>query len=384
MSRSAIIDTAVARTSAAVPSAANKRMSAREFGRTFVKEFREDDIAGIAAEVAYHLTFAIPPFLTLIVMIAAALNRFTALPVEETLREFAVERAPPSIQDVLNIVIDNAIAQVGSDTVSVGLITTTAIAIWAGSNGVGALMKAFNRAYGITEGRPFVRKKIVAIGLTLLFAVLANTAIALLVFGPQIGRWLAGWIGLGSQFTMLWSILRYPVALLLLMILLAVLYNLAPNLKQPFHWLSIGSAVATLLWVGAVFAFRLYLQFIDPGSAYGAFSSLVVLLLFLYLTSIILLIGAETNAILQTRFDEDVIRFRAEHPDMLDSDRARADAATVADERGIDTHDDRAGRPATIVRLYRRIPEPVGLALAAVGVLAASIAGWWVGSRRGN
>lgn len=298
----------------------------------FIRKFRADDLLGLAAEVAYHLIFAIPPLLILTMTGAAALNRFTSVPVEEELRTLVNERAPASLQEVFDTVITNAVSQASGGVLSVGLLTTTVVALWSGSNGIAAIMKAYNRAYDVEEDRPYVRKRVVAVGLTVLLVVLMNAAVALLVFGETIGTWVANGLGMGSQFRTLWEAGRWPVAIALFMFLLAVLYYLAPAIEQSFRWISPGSVSATILWIAALFGFRYYLSLVSPGSTYGAFSSLIVVLFFLYITSVVLLIGAELNAILQKRYDTVVVRERAAHPERLTTEAARQEANAEARE----------------------------------------------------
>jgi membrane protein len=309
-----------------------RALPARELGAEFVRKFRADDVLGLAAEVAYHLIFAIPPLLILTMTGAAALNRFTSVPVEEELRTLVDERAPVSLQEVFDTVITTAVSQASGGVISAGLLVTTIVAIWSGSNGIAAIMKAYNRAYDVEEDRPYLRKRVVAVGLTVLLVVLINAVFALVVFGETLGMWVANWLGMGSQFRTLWEVGRWPGAIGLFMFLLAVLYYLAPAIEQSFRWISPGSVIATILWIAAVFGFRFYLSFASTSSTYGAFSSLIVVLFFLYITSVVLLIGAEINAILQKRYDTVVVRDRVEHPERLTSDSARHEARTEARE----------------------------------------------------
>lgn len=367
-----------------------RRVPVTDLATEYATELRDDDVLGLAAEVAYHLLFAIPPLLILTVTIAAALNQFTAVPVEETLRTAVDERAPASLAEVLDTIITNAIGQVGGGLLSVSLVTTALVAIWSGSNGIGAVMKAYNRAYDVIEDRPYVRKRLVAVGLTMLLVVLINAAFALFVFGEQIGYWIAQWLGMGSQFRLLWEIGRWPVAVMLFLFLLAVLYYLAPAVEQSFRWISPGSVAATILWIGAVFGFRYYLALASPGSTYGAFSGMIVFLFFLYVTSVILLAGAELNAVLQKRYDEAVVRDRADHPERLTSDAARDEAAESVDDlaqrdgrpRRFRHHRDVVHRPYPVSRnrmaLRGRIAVTVGVAVMSTDV------GWLLGSRSGR
>jgi membrane protein len=271
--------------------------------RALFKEFKKDDVPGLAAEVAYHAIFAIPALILVVVLIAALVEQATTVDVVERLRTAVNDSAPQDTHDILNSLIDNAIANVSGGLASLGLIAAAAIAIWSGSNAVATMMKAFNRAYGIEEDRGFVRKKAVAIGLTLLLGGLINLAFLLLVFGQSIGTWLAERLGFGSAFETFFAIARWPLGVLLIMIVLAVLYYLGPNIEHSFRWISPGSILATVIWVLATIAFSIYMQVSDPGSAYGSLGSLLVFLLFLYITGIVLLVGAEFNAILERRYD---------------------------------------------------------------------------------
>jgi membrane protein len=361
----------------------------RELGKRFIHEFKEDDLMGAASEVAYHLIFAIPPLLILTVTVAAAMNRFTTVPVEGTLRDLVNERAPENVQEVLNTIITNAVSEVSGGLLSIGLLTTAAVAIWSGSNGIAAIMKAYNRAYDVEEGRPYLRKRLVAAGLTILLVVIVNVAIALSIFGESLGAGIATWLGMGDAFRSAWDLARWPAAILMFMFLLAMLYYLAPAVEQSFHWISPGSVVATILWIGALFGFRIYLNYASPGTTYGAFSSLVVFLFFLYITSIVLLIGAEINAILQKRYDEAVVRDRAEHPERLTSPEAQQEAAGEA--RGMEQREGRPLRNRAAEADDQReqtsqtkSPPPRRGALGWIGLATAgTIAGWLLGHRAG-
>lgn len=299
--------------------ATGERPAVKDIVKETMGEFKKDDVPGIAAEIAYHALFAIPPMLIFLVALAAAINNFTNIPVAENLLTIIEDSAPGDLQPLLTTLVNNAVAEVSGAAV-VGLLSTAAIALWSGSNGIGALMKAFNRAYGVEEARPFVRKKLVAIGLTFLVSILIVLAFALFVFGEEIGTLIADQAGLGGAFVTAWQILRWPMAIIFIMFVLAMLYYLGPNIEQTFRWISPGSVVATLIWIAIVLGFNIYLTFADPGSAYGAVGSVVVLLFFLYLTGIAFVIGAELNAVLGQRYDPETIEDKARDPARIEDD----------------------------------------------------------------
>ncbi|HEX3721347.1 MAG TPA: YihY/virulence factor BrkB family protein [Nitrolancea sp.] len=311
-------------------SRAQRKFPIKALGKSFISEFKNDDLLGMAAEIAYHLIFAIPPILLLIITGAAVLNIFTNIPVVESLRSAVDQHAPTDLVSVFDSTIRTAIEKANGGAVSLGAIVTAIIALWSSSNAVSSLMKGLNRTFDVEERRPLLKQKSLALGLTLMFLVLFDAAFVLFVFGRQLGEWIARRVGLGKAFADVWNLARWPVAVIFMMLLLAILYYLGPSIDHSFRWVSPGSVVATILWVAVVFGFKLYLAISNPGSAYGAFGALVVLLFFLYITGLIFLFGAELNAVLQKRYDEETVRFRAAHPEALEDDASRSDARIEA------------------------------------------------------
>lgn len=278
----------------------------KSVGRELFDEFKKDDVTTLAAAVAFHTVFAIPALLILTVLVAALVNRATDLDVLGNIRDLIRDNAPGSSQQLLNEQVDSAIAQVGGGALSLGLLVTALIALWSGSNAVGAMMTAFNTAYGVDESRPFPKKKGVAVGLTIFVTVFISLAFAVLVFGERIGSWTADQVEAGSAFDFIWNLARFPLSVIAVAVLMSVLYYIGPNISQTFHWVSPGSILATLLWLIATAGFGIYLRISNPGSAYGAVGSVLVLLFFLYVTAIIFITGAELNAVVGRRNDPKV------------------------------------------------------------------------------
>jgi membrane protein len=239
--------------------------------------------------------------------LAALVDRATNLQVAVHLRDLIRDRAPANTKDLLNSIVDNAIAKVGGGGASLGVLFAAVLALWGGSNAVAALIEAFNRAYDVEDDRPFLKKKLLTLGLTLLLALFVNLAFVLLVFGQRIGHWIADRAGLGTAFDVLWNLLRWPVAIAAVALALAVLYGVGPNVERPFRWISPGAIFATVLWLFATAGFGIYLRFANPGSAYGVVGSVLVLLFFFYVTGIAFLLGAELDALLGTRRDSETI-----------------------------------------------------------------------------
>jgi membrane protein len=299
------------------------RNAIKDFGKELYGEIKGDKVTTLAAAFAYYTVFAIPALIILSVTIAALLNDATNVPVVEHLRTFIQDRAPANTKDLLNSIVDNAIAKVGNGA-SFGAIAAALVALWSGSNAIAALIESFNTAYDVEESRPFIRKKGLTLGLTLLLVIFINVAFVLLVFGRDIGHWLADQAGLGSVFNVVWNLLRWPVAVAAIMLILAVLYYAGPNVEQSFRWISPGSLAATILWLLATAIVGIYLSFSNPGSAYGVVGSVLVLLFFLYITGIIFLVGAEINAVLGKRYDPETVQDLATKPKVKPEAQARA------------------------------------------------------------
>jgi membrane protein len=234
--------------------------------------------------------------------------------VTERLRTLIADHAPASTQELLNSIVDRAIAEVGGGAASLGIVLTLAVALWSGSNAIGALIKSFNRAYDVEDQRGFVRGTLLRLGLTLSLAFAIDLALVLLVFGQRISVAAAGELGLESWAQVAIDVLRWPLMIAGLAALLAVLYHYGPDITQSFAWITPGSIVATALWLAALAGFGLFLRFSNPGSAYGALGSLAVLIFFLYLTGLVILMGAELNALLAQRLDPETQADIARHP----------------------------------------------------------------------
>ncbi|MGE3797716.1 MAG: YihY/virulence factor BrkB family protein [Thermomicrobiales bacterium] len=269
------------------------------FARKLISHFREDDVTGMAAETAFYWIFSIPPMMILIVMTAALLDDVANVDIVGRLRAQIERHAPDDTVAVLNRLVDNGIAEVNGGLASVSVVVAALLAIWSGANGMGAMMKAFNRAYEVGEERTYLRKRAVAIGLTVFLVVFLNAAFVLVVYGLRIGTWLTDRLGAGDVFEQAWQVLRWPAVLIFISLALMALYRLGPNVDQAFRETIPGAIVAMLLWLVAVSGIGIYLQFSNPGSAYGALGGIIVLLFFLYVTAIILLVGAEINVVLR-------------------------------------------------------------------------------------
>jgi membrane protein len=212
----------------------------------------------------------------------------------------AANGADPAVTDAIQSSLSGAIEKAGG-AVSITLVISIAIALNGASGAFSAAGRALNVVYGVDDDRGFVRQKLQGLGFTLLLIVLAMVALVSVFLGGQVAADLFGKIGLGSTAADLWSYVRWLVAVVSAMLIYAIVYAFAPDIKpRRLRWLSPGAVLGVLLWLLASGAFFFYVSnFSSYGATYGAFASAVVLLLWLYLTNLCLLLGAELNAELE-------------------------------------------------------------------------------------
>jgi membrane protein len=182
----------------------------------------------------------------------------------------------------------------GGGKISFGILA----ALWAASNGMGAISDSLNAAYHVKETRPWWKRRLIAIGLTVVLAVLIISALVLVLSGGKIADFLAANLGFTEVFTIAWKVLQWPIVLFFLLLAFALIYYWAPDLKDQ-HWKLVtpGSLIAVAMWLLVSFGFRLYLHFFDSYSkTYGSLGAVIVLMLWFYFTGAAILIGGEVNS----------------------------------------------------------------------------------------
>ncbi|MDP8947343.1 MAG: YihY/virulence factor BrkB family protein [Actinomycetota bacterium] len=266
-----------------------------------VQEFQRDDALGLAAQLAYYLILALFPFILVLVSLMGTFgSEELASEVLGYFRQVMPEEAYKIIETFTGDIISGDAKAPG--LLSFGILFT----IWAASGAFAALISALNRAYDVQETRPFWKVRGIAILMTLGLSVLILIGVLLLVLGPQIGATIANLFGLGDLFLLVWGIARWPVALLFMVFTVALLYYFAPDVDQPFRWITPGGLIGVLLWVLASVAFNFYVSnFGSYNKTYGAIGAVIVLLLYLYISSLTILFGATLNATL-VRMKEEI------------------------------------------------------------------------------
>jgi membrane protein len=259
-----------------------------------VQEFQRDDALGIAAQLAYYLILALFPF---ILVLVSLMGTFGSEELASEVLTYFQRVMPQQAYAIIETFTANIIS---GQAEAPGLFTFGILfTIWAASGAFAALIKALNRAYDVQETRPFWKVRGIAILMTLGLSVLVLIGVLLLVLGPQIGDTIAQVFGLKDTFELGWNIARWPAALFFMVFTVALLYYFAPDVEQPFRWITPGGLIGVLLWVLASVAFNFYVSnFGSYNKTYGSIGAVIVLLLYLYISSLTILFGATLNAIL--------------------------------------------------------------------------------------
>jgi membrane protein len=260
-----------------------------------VGEFREDNLTDWAAALTYYGILSIFPALIVHVSVLGLIGEAVTDPLIDNLGEVA----PGPAKEILTDAIRNLESSQG--TAGVLFIIGLAFAIWAASGYVAAFMRASNAIYEVPEGRPIWKTLPMRVGLTLaLLILLAASGLAVVLTGG-LAREVGNLIGVGSTAVTVWDTVKWPVLLLLVSLMCELLYWAAPNVKQPgFRWITPGGLLAVLVWVLASLAFAFYVANFDSyNKTYGALGGVIAFLVWLWLSNIAVLLGAELNAELQ-------------------------------------------------------------------------------------
>jgi len=269
-----------------------QEMKPFDLAKRSVKGFTADDMGTYAAALSYSALFALFPFLIFLI----ALLGFLHIPQFFT---WLLEQAQAAFPQEAYTYVSDTITQIQNQPhgglLSFGIIA----ALWSASSGVRSVMNAMNVAYEVKETRPIWKRYLLSVVYTLGFAILLILAAALMILGPQGMQWLADHAGLSGVFVTLWTWLRFPVLAIILMIVAALIYYVAPNVQQRFTLLTPGAVLAVVIWLIASIGFSIYVSnFANYNATYGSLGGIVVTLLYFYISASVLLLGAEVNAVL--------------------------------------------------------------------------------------
>jgi YihY family inner membrane protein len=259
-----------------------------------VREFQVDNLKDWAAALTYYSVLSIFPALVVLISLIDLAGRSTI----QTLLDNLGQVAPGSVNQIL----EGAIRSLQQTRGSAGVLALAglAAALWSASNYIAAFMRASNAIYDVPEGRPVWKTLPIRIAVTVLVMVLlAASAVAVVATGglaDRIGRLL----GLGSAVVTIWDIVKWPVLLLVVSFMFALLYWASPNARQGFRWVTPGGILAVVVWVAASVGFAIYVaNFGSYNKTYGSLASVIIFLVWLWLSNTAILLGAELNAELE-------------------------------------------------------------------------------------
>ncbi len=255
-----------------------------------IKDFLADDMATYAAALAFRVLLALFPFLIFLLTLLGALRLSDFF-------DWLLQQARTALPADAFRVVEPIIAELRGEDRGGLLSFSILLALWAASAGTRSLMDALNVAYDVAESRPAWQRYLLSILYTAGLAVLLIAATGLMILGPDVIQWLAGQVGLSELVAQLWSWLRWPVIVLLLLLTFALVYKAGPNVDQPFKFVTPGAVLGVLIWIAASLGFSIYVaNFGNYGATYGSLGGMVVLLLYFFLSAAVLLFGAEVNA----------------------------------------------------------------------------------------
>jgi membrane protein len=257
-----------------------------------IRRINQDEVFGRAAQLSYYFLLALFPLLLVLINVLGYIAR-EGTELRNKMLSYLGAVMPPVAVALVHTTLEEISAARGTGKLSIGILA----ALWGASNGMGAVSQTLNSAYNVRETRPWWKVRLVSVLLTIALAVLIISALVIVLYGGSIGDALAGRYGMSNVFTTLWSILQWPIALGFVLATFTLIYNFAPNItSQERRWFPPGAFVAVALWLMISFAFRLYLQYFDSYSVtYGSLGAVIVLMLWLYLTGVVILIGGEVN-----------------------------------------------------------------------------------------
>jgi len=264
------------------------------------REMAYDDCMGMAAQISFYTMLGLFPFLIFLLSLLGTFPLGEALKPEmlEALRE---QMPRESAEYVANIVLE-LLPEYSQGLLSIGLFAS----LWGASMAVGALITTINRAYNIRPRRNMVTQKLMSIVLVLLLSGMWLMSMTIILVGPGITQSMFEFMGIASETNTFWTSMRLPMAFILNLTALSILYFFAPEARQRFLSIMPGAVTATILWLLASSAFRIFLRnFGTYNKTYGSLAALVILMVWLWISGLVFLLGAEINSLMKRIEDDD-------------------------------------------------------------------------------
>jgi membrane protein len=270
-----------------------------DFFKLTFKEVGEDHVSAFAGNLTYKALFAIFPFFTFLLSLLGLFNA-TGL-----IRDM-LDRVSGALPESATTLIENQIIPLtqsqAESAFTVGAIVSILLALWGVSGAFRSVMEAMNVMYEVEEDRPFWKVYGISIFISLAVIVLMLIAFGIVIFGSSVGGGLAEVVGLGPAFQVVWSIVQWPIVACVVLFTFAIIYYFAPAAKQKFRWISPGAVLAFVFWLLFSLAFSYYVGTFGSGNyneTYGSLAGAIILMLYIYYSALIMLIGAEMNQVIE-------------------------------------------------------------------------------------
>jgi membrane protein len=259
-----------------------------------IKEFKNDNLSDWAAALTYRGVLTLAPALLVMVSLLGLLGKSTT----DKLVQNIGSLTPGGVRSVLEQILQSVQSR---NSAGLAAIFGLLLAWWSASSYIAAFMRASNAIYEMGEGRPIWKTIPIRLAITLAMALLGVLAAVIVVFSGPLADKVGQALGIGNTGLTIWSIAKWPVLIIIVSVMLAVLYYAAPNVKQPgIQWVSPGGVLAVLIWIVASAGFAFYVaNFGSYNKTYGSLASVIIFLIWLWITNIAILLGAEFNAELQ-------------------------------------------------------------------------------------
>ena len=267
--------------------------TSKGFFQELLARIQHVDVTALGAQLAFFFLLALFPLMIFLVTLLPYLNLQ-----EDQLFHILRTYAPDDVYKLIGGTLDEVLSDRNGGLLSIGILAT----IWSASNGMNALIKSLNRSYDLEETRPFIVARAISVIFTLLLIMLFVVALVLPIFGEQIGTFIFSYLGYEQGFLTVWNNIRWTIPPVMIFVVFMLLYWIAPNRKLYLKSVIPGAIFATLGWILVSLAFSYYVSsFANYSATYGSIGGIIVLMMWLYFSGTILMVGGQINAVMQER-----------------------------------------------------------------------------------
>lgn len=251
--------------------------------------YKDDDLPSLSAQITYYLILAFFPFLLFLINLLS----FTTLSNEILITNF-IAFLPNETGVLVKDILLQTLQAKSKTLLFLGMIAS----LWAASKGISAIIKGLNKSYGVVENRNYVRRNLISLIVTIGITIMIIASITMIVFGKIIGIYVFGLIGAKALFNIIWSLLRYCIPFTMMLVTFFLIYEYVPNKRLKFNNIMVGTIFTTVGWITTSLLFSFYINnFANYEKIYGSLGGVIALIIWLYISTLIILIGGELNAI---------------------------------------------------------------------------------------